>query len=175
MPLKISRFISASVLSLTAAFTLAGEEVVTKEQQAYKNTPGNEFKITFRSVAYPDGKEVTIDPDDTMPVVTKAGKVTLAPRVRFMLSVNRQLPAVQGELSGSLLDHLKGTDDGASVDGKSVTVLMNHLTSHPTINQKPGHGISSEDINEAIRLCFALRGLTPPPPKTQESKSPEPK
>ena len=134
---------------------------VTESDQAYVDIPGNEFTMVFRSAAYPEGKTVTIDPDDVMPLNhPETGRVTLVPRNRLLSSINAQLPNIPG------FDYpppLPG--EGIGVQG--TVPMFRHLIDEPIMDQRGnliggGHGLSAADITDAIRRCLEPRGIPAP-------------
>ncbi len=134
---------------------------VTAEDQAYVDIPGNEFQMMFYSAAYPQGKSVTIDPDDVMPLNHPAtGRVTVVPRNRMLSSINAQLPNIPGFDFPPPLP-------GEGVGVKGTVPMFKHLIDDPIMDSKGnlvggGHGLSAKDITEAIRRCLEPRDIPAP-------------
>ena len=164
-------------LTSAIAFTLAAEAAdansyenkfiedpfatVTQSDQAYVDIPGNEFTMIFRSAAYPEGKSVTIDPDDVMPLNRPdTGRVTLVPRNRLLANINAQLPNIPG------FDY-PAPKPGEGIGVKGTVPMFKHLTDDPIMDRRGnliggGHGLSAEDITDAIRRCLEPRGIPGP-------------
>lgn len=135
---------------------------VTQDDMLYKEIDGNEFTMIFRTAVFPQGREVTIDPDDMMPVndPRKDGRVVLAPRQRFFYEINNQLPAIPGREMARL-----GPNEGLSPKGAST--MYKHLTDDPMLGQSGeviggGHGIPRDQIEEAMIRTHEARGIPEP-------------
>ena len=135
---------------------------VTEEDMRYVDIPGNEFSMIFTSASFPQGRTVTIDPDDMMPVndPRRDGLAVLAPRQRFFYEINNQLPAIPGREMARL-----GENEGLSPKG--AVTMYKHLTDAPMLSNSGeviggGHGISKDQILEAMRRCHEPRGLSIP-------------
>lgn len=123
---------------------------VTQEQQIYRDNPGNEFVMKFTSKAAPEGRDIVIDPDDTMPLIDpRNGKFTVTPRFRFLEKINRGLPNVPGELSQGEIARMVESPGSYSVDGRSVASLFHHLTHY--------HGVPQNQIWEAVKKSSEIR------------------
>jgi hypothetical protein len=163
MSVSISR--RAFLVSVFAAVAPAQSPAVTREEQTYKNIPGNEFSFKFTSKMTPEGRSVTIDPDDMMPIIDKKSRIVLTPRVRFLEKINLSMPQIRGyEPKPDQVHRILNTKEGESVDGGSVASKFHHLVSV--------HEIPLEQINMAMWLCHKPRGLEPPgpPPMKLEAK-----
>ena len=145
--------------ALMAAATVSSEIAsaqscnVSKEEMLYRNIPGNEFRMRFTSMAAPEGRMVTIDPDDMMVMChpTKGHKV-LTPRFRFMTRINEQMPNVPGmEMSANEVAQKMREDSGITVDGNSVASMFKHLVTD--------HKIPLQQIEEAMRQVHARRNV----------------
>lgn len=135
---------------------------VTQDDMLYEEIEGNEFTMTFRTAVFPQGREVTIDPDDMMPVndPRKDGRVVLAPRQRFFYEINNQLPAIPGREMARL-----GPNEGLSPKGAST--MYKHLTDDPMLGRSGeviggGHGIPRDQIEEAMIRTHEARGIPEP-------------
>lgn len=135
---------------------------VTQDDMLYEEIDGNEFTMTFRTAVFPQGREVTIDPDDMMPVndPRKDGRVVLAPRQRFFYEINNQLPAIPGREMARL-----GPNEGLSPKGAST--MYKHLTDDPMLGRSGeviggGHGIPRDQIEEAMIRTHEARGIPEP-------------
>ncbi len=135
---------------------------VTEEDMRYVDIPGNEFSMVFTSASFPQGRTVTIDPDDMMPVndPRRDGLAVLAPRQRFFYEINNQLPSIPGREMARL-----GENEGLSPKG--AVTMYKHLTDEPILSNSGeviggGHGISKDQILEAMRRCHEPRGLSVP-------------
>tara|TARA_R110001592_G_scaffold16881_12_gene71685 strand:+ start:4718 stop:5455 length:738 start_codon:yes stop_codon:yes gene_type:complete len=153
---------STNVQNGSSHYTENPYATVTQDDMLYKDIPGNEFTMTFTSASFPQGRQVTIDPDDMMPVndPRRDGRVVLAPRQRFFYEINNQLPTIPGREMASL-----GPNEGLSPKG-SIT-MYKHLTDEPMMGRNGdviggGHGISQEQIMDAMRLCHEPRGVPYP-------------
>ncbi len=146
---------AAGVLLVTLAFRTASAQeapkiVITPAQQTYRNIPGNEFTMAFASVAAPEGRQVTIDPDDVMPVIDpRNGKFTVTPRFRFLESINSQLPTVHGGLTPAQISQITKTSASNTVDGQSVSSMFYHLVND--------HKVPQRQIWDAIKRCSEIR------------------
>ena len=147
-----------SGLSLMLAANFAANAqgpTLTKEQQAYRNIPGNEFQIMMTSRVETKGKMVTIDPDDMMPAIDpKTNKLTLIPRFRFMARINEQMPPVAGEITATQRQQLTGAEGDNTTDARSVGVMYYHLVQN--------HRIPQDQITRAMYNCFPARGIPAP-------------
>ena len=135
---------------------------VTQDDMLYEEIEGNEFTMTFRTAVFPQGRQVTIDPDDMMPVndPRKDGRVVLAPRQRFFYEINNQLPAIPGREMARL-----GPNEGLSPKGAST--MYKHLTDDPMLGRNGeviggGHGIPRDQIEEAMIRTHEARGIPEP-------------
>lgn len=135
---------------------------VTQQDMLYQEIQGNEFTMIFRTAVFPEGREVTIDPDDMMPVndPRKDGRVVLAPRQRFFYEINNQLPAIPGREMARL-----GPNEGLSPKGSST--MYKHLTDDPMLGRSGeviggGHGIPRDQIEEAMLRTHEARGIPEP-------------
>lgn len=166
----ISATALSAVLSVSTVFAQETDDKfidnpyarVTQEDMLYVDHPNNEFTMVFTSASFPQGRTVTIDPDDMMPVndPRKDGRVVLAPRQRFFYEINNQLPAIPGRELANL-----GPNEGISPKG-SVT-MYKHLTDPAMLSRSGeviggGHGISKEQIIDAMRRCHEPRGISDP-------------
>lgn len=138
----------ASQQSYGSKFIKNPNAPVTEADQAYRDIPGNEFTIIMTGVAFPNGKKVTIDPDDMMPYThPETGKAILVPRYRFINEINRQLPEVGGiEFPRSQ----PGQDTGV----KGITGILNHVV--------VVHGVPKKQIHEAMYRCNERRAIPAP-------------
>lgn len=160
--LSVTLSVSAAFAQETDKFQRNPYATVTEEDMRYVDRPGNEFTVVFRTHAFPNGREITIDPDDMIPVndPRKNGRVVLAPRQRFFYEINNQLPAIPGREVPALRQN-EGLSPGGAV------VMFRHLTDEPLLNKKGeviggGHGIPREQILEAMRLCHRARNIPEP-------------
>lgn len=134
---------------------------VTEADQAYVNIPGNEFQMIFTSSAYPEGKTVTIDPDDVMPINhPQTGQVTIVPRNRFLDMINAQLPNIPGF-------DFPPPKPGEGLGVKGTVVMFKHLVDPPIMDRKGqimggGHGLSQTEITDAVRRCLEHRNIPAP-------------
>lgn len=166
---QLSTIALATTISVSTAFAQETDKFqkdphakVTQQDMQYVEREGNEFTMIFTSASFPNGRSVTIDPDDMMPVndPRKDGRVVLAPRQRFFYEINNQLPAIPGREMSRL-----GENEGLSPKG--AVTMYKHLTDKPMVNSKNeiiggGHGIPREQIIEAMRQCHEPRGITLP-------------
>lgn len=167
----LSAAVLSTALSVSAAFAQETDKfekdpyaTVTQQDMQYVEREGNEFTMTFTSASFPEGRTVTIDPDDMMPVndPRKDGRVVLAPRQRFFYEINNQLPAIPGREMARL-----GENEGLSPKG--AVTMYKHLTDEPMVNSRNqiiggGHGIPQDQIVEAMRKCHEPRGIILPAP-----------
>lgn len=165
--LSVTLSISAAFAQETDKFQRNPFAPVTEEDMRYVDRPGNEFTVTFRTQAFPQGRTVTIDPDDMIPVndPRRNGRVVLAPRLRFFYEINNQLPSIPGREMPPLRQN-----EGLSPSG--AVTMYRHLTDTPLLNGKGeviggGHGIPREQILDAMRRCHEARNIPEPEPNGQ--------
>ena len=118
---------------------------VSPEHQKYHDYQNNEFYIILTSPQYPEGKRVKIDPDDLFLFNSPRynGRVSAAPRERFWLAINAQLPNVPG------LD-MPAPKEGEAIGVKFAATFMKHLSdAYPQ-----GHGLPREQLIEAVKKCL---------------------